>query len=109
MKESNYFLRLSRTSMNFVGVLYAGLMMTDQGPKVLEFNCRFGDPETEVILPLLESDLYQLMLSCCNGKLIQQELKWKQDLTAVGVVMASRGYPETSSKGQVITGNKFLK
>lgn len=94
--------------MTFAGVLYAGLMLTNQGPKVLEFNCRFGDPETEVILPLLHSDLFQLMLSCCEGTLNQQELKWKDGLTAVGVVMASRGYPETSSKGQVITGNSFV-
>lgn len=91
-----------------IGVLYAGLMLTEDGPKVLEFNCRFGDPETEVILPLLESDLYQLMLSCCEGKLNSQELIWKDDLTAVGVVMASKGYPETSSKGQVITGKPNL-
>ncbi|RZC33297.1 trifunctional purine biosynthetic protein adenosine-3 [Asbolus verrucosus] len=74
------------------------------GPKVLEFNCRFGDPETEVILPLLESDLYDVMTACCNGSLNQISLSWKSNLNAVGVVMASRGYPETSSKGQVITG-----
>lgn len=79
-------------------------MLTKDGPKVLEFNCRFGDPETEVILPLLDSDLYEIMLSCCEGTLNKQQLKWKDNLTAVGVVMASRGYPETSSKGQVITG-----
>lgn len=79
-------------------------MLTEDGPKVLEFNCRFGDPETEVILPLLDSDLYEIMFSCCTGKLNSQQLKWKENLTAVGVVMASRGYPETSSKGQVITG-----
>lgn len=79
-------------------------MLTEDGPKVLEFNCRFGDPETEVILPLLDSDLYQLMLSCCEGKLNSQDLKWKDNITAVGVVMASKGYPDTSSKGQVITG-----
>lgn len=85
-------------------MLYAGLMLTKDGPKVLEFNCRFGDPETEVILPLLESDLYDIMISCCNGTLNKQELSWKHNISAVGVVMASKGYPETSSKGQVITG-----
>lgn len=79
-------------------------MLTEEGPKVLEFNCRFGDPETEVILPLLESDLYEIMLSCCNTTLESQELRWKERTSAVGVVMASRGYPASSSKGQVIKG-----
>lgn len=79
-------------------------MICESGPKVLEFNCRFGDPETEVILPLLESDLYSVMNSCCNGSLHTIELNWKQDISAVGVVLASRGYPESSSKGQAITG-----
>ncbi|KAL3273731.1 hypothetical protein HHI36_015160 [Cryptolaemus montrouzieri] len=88
----------------YVGVLYAGLMITKHGIKVLEYNCRFGDPETEVILPLLESDLYSIIYSCCNGTLESTEIKWKHNLTAVGVVMASKGYPESSSKGQVITG-----
>lgn len=87
-----------------IGVLYAGLMLTSNGPKVLEFNCRFGDPETEVILPLLDTDLYDIMNSCCDGTLDKQEIKWKGGVSAVGVVLASRGYPETSSKGQVITG-----
>ncbi|XP_057658832.1 trifunctional purine biosynthetic protein adenosine-3 [Diorhabda carinulata] len=90
--------------LKFVGVLYAGLMLTPTGPKVLEFNCRFGDPETEVILPLLESDLYDIMISCCDGTLNKQQIKWKQNVSAVGVVLASKGYPETSSKGQVISG-----
>ncbi|XP_056641473.1 trifunctional purine biosynthetic protein adenosine-3 isoform X1 [Diorhabda sublineata] len=90
--------------LKFVGVLYAGLMLTPTGPKVLEFNCRFGDPETEVILPLLESDLYDIMISCCDGTLSKQQIKWKQNVSAVGVVLASKGYPETSSKGQVISG-----
>jgi phosphoribosylamine--glycine ligase/phosphoribosylglycinamide formyltransferase/phosphoribosylformylglycinamidine cyclo-ligase len=93
-----------KEKIKFVGVLYAGLMLTPSGPKVLEFNCRFGDPETEVILPLLESDLYTVIQSCCEGTLNQINLSWKSNLSAVGVVMASRGYPETSSKGQVITG-----
>ncbi|KAJ8949334.1 hypothetical protein NQ314_008254 [Rhamnusium bicolor] len=84
-------------------------MLTNDGPKVLEFNCRFGDPETEVILPLLDSDLYDIMTACCNGTLKTQELKWKENITAVGVVMASRGYPETSSKGQVITGKNHIR
>ncbi|XP_050311309.1 trifunctional purine biosynthetic protein adenosine-3 isoform X2 [Anthonomus grandis grandis] len=93
-----------KDGISYSGVLYAGLMLTPQGPKVLEFNCRFGDPETEVILPLLESDLYEIMLSCCDGTLDSQQLKWREGISAVGVVMASRGYPESSSKGQVIKG-----
>ncbi|XP_063917756.1 trifunctional purine biosynthetic protein adenosine-3 [Zophobas morio] len=93
-----------KDNIKFVGVLYAGLMLTPSGPKVLEFNCRFGDPETEVLLPLLESDLFEIMETCCSGSLNKIDLFWKNNLTAVGVVMASRGYPETSSKGQVITG-----
>lgn len=93
-----------KDGIKYTGVLYAGLMLTPNGPKVLEFNCRFGDPETEVILPLLESDLYEIMLSCCEGTLESQPLKWKKNVSAVGVVMASRGYPETSSKGQIIKG-----
>lgn len=82
-------------------------MLTKDGPKVLEFNCRFGDPETEIILPLLDNDLYDLILSCCQGTLNRHNLTWKKNLTAVGVVMASKGYPETSSKGQIITGWRF--
>lgn len=82
-------------------------MLTQDGPKVLEFNCRFGDPETEVILPLLKTDLYSIMNSCCDGTLGSVDLQWVEDVFAVGVVLASRGYPETSSKGQVITGLCF--
>ncbi|XP_025836538.1 trifunctional purine biosynthetic protein adenosine-3 isoform X2 [Agrilus planipennis] len=93
-----------KEKIHFVGVLYAGLILTEKGPKVLEFNCRFGDPETEVILPLLETDLLEVMVSCCQGRLHNVELKWKENLTAVGVVLASRGYPASSSKGDVITG-----
>lgn len=80
-------------------------MLTPSGPKVLEFNCRFGDPETQVILPLLDNDLYEVMLACCENKLNTiEELKFKEHISAVGVVMASAGYPETSSKGCVIEG-----
>ncbi|CAG9774100.1 unnamed protein product [Ceutorhynchus assimilis] len=97
-------LGFKKDNIKYCGVLYAGLMLTPQGPKVLEFNCRFGDPETEVILPLLESDLFEIMLSCANGTLESQQLKWKENVSAVGVVMASKGYPETSTKNQVIKG-----
>ncbi|CAB0041576.1 unnamed protein product [Trichogramma brassicae] len=88
----------------FVGVLYAGLMMTQNGPKVLEFNCRFGDPETQVILPLLQSDLYVIMKSCCEGNLKESYVSWKNNIFSTGVILASKGYPEYSSKGQVIEG-----
>lgn len=88
----------------FVGVLYAGLMITKDGIKVLEFNCRFGDPEAEVILPLLESDLYEVMKACCEGSLEHINLEWSKGVCTVGVVMCSRGYPETASKGDVIKG-----
>lgn len=95
---------LKQEGIHYVGVLYAGLMLTEDGPKVLEFNCRFGDPETEVLLPLLDSDLFLLMQACCDGRLNEHQLQWRDDMYSVGVVMASRGYPETSSKGQTITG-----
>ncbi|XP_014217196.1 trifunctional purine biosynthetic protein adenosine-3, partial [Copidosoma floridanum] len=93
---------LREENIQFTGVLYAGIMLTKDGPKVLEFNCRFGDPETQVILPLLESDLFLIMKACCEGTLNQDLVSWKKDFFSVGVIMASRGYPESSSKGQVI-------
>jgi phosphoribosylamine--glycine ligase len=87
----------------YVGVLYAGLMLTDAGPKVLEFNARFGDPETEVILPLLESDLVEALLACCAGRLAEVELRWRPG-AAVTVVMASGGYPGNYATGLPISG-----
>lgn len=95
---------LRKENIPFVGVLYAGLMITPDGPKVLEFNCRFGDPETQVILPLLDSDLFLIMKACCEGKLRSQKVSWKQNIFATGVILASRNYPKSSSKGQVIIG-----
>ena len=96
---------LRKEGISYNGVLYAGIMLTKDGPKTLEFNCRFGDPETQVILPLLEDDLFEIMLACCANDLKSiPELKFKSNLKAVGVVMASRGYPETSTKGCVIEG-----
>ncbi|XP_040888462.1 trifunctional purine biosynthetic protein adenosine-3 isoform X2 [Toxotes jaculatrix] len=88
----------------YVGVLYAGLMLTKQGPKVLEFNCRFGDPECQVLLPLLKSDLYEVILNTMNGKLASSAPVWHQDSSAVTVVMASDGYPGPYKKGVEITG-----
>jgi phosphoribosylamine---glycine ligase len=87
----------------FRGVLYAGLMMTAAGPKVLEFNTRFGDPETQAVLPRLRSDLLELCLASREGGLAGVEAEFTPEW-AVTVVLASRGYPESSSKGDVITG-----
>lgn len=87
----------------YTGVLYAGLMMTETGPRVVEFNCRFGDPETQVVLPRMKSDIVPLMLACCDGTLADQELEW-EDRECVTVVMASGGYPKSYEKGKTITG-----
>ncbi|KAL0104821.1 hypothetical protein PUN28_016455 [Cardiocondyla obscurior] len=95
---------LRKENIPFVGILYAGLMLTRDGPKVLEFNCRFGDPETEVILPLLASDLFTIMMACCDGTLSSSLVSWRENVFAVGVILASRNYPTSSSKGQAITG-----
>ncbi len=87
----------------FKGVLYAGLMLTADGPMVLEFNVRFGDPETQVILPRLEGDLVDIMEACADGKLDNISLQWSER-KAVSVVMASGGYPSAYSTGYHITG-----
>lgn len=95
---------LKAEGIKYVGVLYAGMMVTKAGPMTLEFNCRFGDPETQVLMTLLESDLYKIMKACVNGTLKQLQVTWNTKLSAVGVVIASKGYPETSTKGCVISG-----
>ena len=95
---------MENEGMPYVGCLYAGLMITPQGPKVVEFNARFGDPETQVVLPLLDSDLGQIMMTCATGTLTADMVKWK-DSSAACVILASKGYPETSSKGDVIHGD----
>ena len=82
----------------FQGCLYFGLMITADGPKVIEYNCRFGDPETQVVLPLLESDLLTIMQSCTNGRLAETEVKFA-DKHACCVITASEGYPEAYKKG----------
>ena len=87
----------------YTGLLYAGVMVTETGPKALEFNCRFGDPETQVILPRLGSDLLELMLAANNEDLAEREVVWSAD-KAVCVVLASEGYPASSSTGDEITG-----
>ncbi len=88
----------------FRGVLYVGLMITDAGPKVVEFNCRFGDPEAQVLLPRLKSDLVPLLIACIDGTLEQHaDVQW-HDEAAACVVMASGGYPNPYETGEVITG-----
>ena len=82
----------------FKGCLYFGLMLTRDGPKVIEYNCRFGDPETQVVLPLLESDLFTIMRACTEGRLSEVEVKFK-DGAACCVILASRGYPGSYEKG----------
>jgi len=87
----------------YSGCLYAGLMITADGPKVIEFNARFGDPETQVVLPLLESDLTEVMEACIDGTLANIKVEWK-DKAAVCIVMAAEGYPASYRKGDIITG-----
>ena len=92
---------LRNEGRKFVGVLYAGLMLTPNGIRVLEFNCRFGDPETQVVLPLLETDLVEIAEACIDGRLNEVDVRWKNG-AAVCVVLASKGYPEKPEKGQVV-------
>ena len=87
----------------FEGILYTGLMLTKSGPKVIEYNARFGDPETQVVLPLLETDLLDILIASLSGELENVEVKWK-DMSAVCVIMSSDGYPGPYEKGQVIKG-----
>jgi phosphoribosylamine--glycine ligase len=87
----------------FQGCLYFGLMLTPKGPKVIEYNCRFGDPETQVVLPLLETDFVDILLAIWNGTLDQQQITWKKGCAAC-VVMASGGYPKKYTTGLPISG-----
>ena len=87
----------------YVGVLYAGLVLTVEGPKVIEFNCRFGDPETQVVLARLESDLFDVLRAATTGGLEGVDLSWSAD-SVVNVVLAAHGYPENPRKGDVIAG-----
>ena len=91
---------------SFTGILYAGLILTNEGPKVIEFNARFGDPETEVVLPRLESDLVDVCNYVLDGKGLTP--KWSEE-AVIGVVLASKGYPEAYEKGAVISGLDTLE
>ncbi len=94
---------MKREHRTYKGVLYAGLMITKEGPKVLEFNARFGDPETQVVLPRLESDLLPIAHACVGGTLSDAEVKWRKE-AATCVVLASAGYPGKYEKGREISG-----
>lgn len=96
---------LAQEGMPYVGVLYAGLMLTPDGMRVLEFNARFGDPETQVILPLLQADLVDIIVACIEGRLtaLSPNNLWHQEACG-GVVMASEGYPRSYAKGRPIQG-----
>ncbi|CCI47357.1 unnamed protein product [Albugo candida] len=98
-------LSMKKEGMPYVGVLYPGFILTPVGPKVLEFNCRFGDPETQVLLPLLQSDLFEVMQACVQGQLDPSLVAWRNS-AAAAVVLASGGYPNSYSKGESITGLK---
>jgi phosphoribosylamine--glycine ligase len=92
-----------RTGNPFRGILYAGLMLTREGAKLIEFNVRFGDPECQVLLPRMKSDLLPALLAACDGELRDFDLRWN-DQASVAVVMAARGYPEAPEQGSVIKG-----
>jgi len=93
---------MKKEGREFRGCLYFGLMITEKGPKVIEYNCRFGDPETQVVLPLLDSDLLEIMIATAKGELKEEMVKFADD-AACCVVMASNGYPQAYEKGFPIT------
>ena len=89
----------------YVGILYAGMLLTpNAGPHVLEYNCRFGDPEAQVVLPLLQTDLYEILTACCTGQLQQVDVRMRPNMSAATVVCAAMGYPQSYPKGMEITG-----
>ncbi|MHB8513116.1 MAG: phosphoribosylamine--glycine ligase [Actinomycetota bacterium] len=94
---------MKKEGSRFKGVLFGGFMVTSEGPKVLEFNARFGDPETQAIVPRLQSDLGELLLACADGSLESVKPEWSEDACA-SVVLAGAGYPERSDKGTTING-----
>jgi len=95
--------RMLEEGRKFKGVLYCGLMLTEDGPRVLEYNCRFGDPETQPQMLRLESDLVEIMLSAIGEEILHAEVRWSRRPSAC-VVLASGGYPRKYEKGKVITG-----
>jgi len=99
---------LRKRNITYKGIIYAGIMVTKEGPKVLEFNCRFGDPETQAVLPRLENDIVELFEATINNQLSSIELKWKEKW-AVCVIAASDGYPGKYEKGKVINNLDLIK
>jgi phosphoribosylamine--glycine ligase len=99
---------MTAEGMPYLGLLYIGIILTGEGPKVLEYNCRFGDPETEVVLPLLKSDLIPLLLASVEGRLKKQQVSFNEGF-ALDVVLTSGGYPDAYEKGKVIKGLKSLE
>ena len=101
--EKKVVAELAREGITYSGCLYGGFMLTEDGPKVLEFNARFGDPETQVVLPRMKADLVSVFLACDSGDLTEDMVSWDDDW-AVSVVLTSAGYPGSYEKGKVITG-----
>jgi phosphoribosylamine--glycine ligase len=101
--EKKVLAELNREGIRYSGCLYGGFMLTKDGPKVLEFNARFGDPETQVVLPRMKGDLVECFLACDNGTLTEDMVQWEDDW-AVSVVLASAGYPGHYEKGKKIVG-----
>ena len=95
----------ARREIDYRGVIYAGMILTVDGPRVLEFNCRFGDPETQVILPLLDGDLAELAMACIDGRLREHKVVVAANRASLCVVAAAQGYPESYHKGMQITGD----
>ena len=101
--ERRVLAQLAAEGIDYRGCLYGGFMLTPTGPKVLEFNARFGDPETQVVVPRMQNDLLEVLLAAAEARLDEVELTWSDDF-AVGVVLTSAGYPGAYEKGKVITG-----
>jgi phosphoribosylamine--glycine ligase len=99
---------MRKEGMPYKGVIYAGLMITSEGPKLIEYNCRFGDPENQVVIPRLESDLVPLLKASIDEELDKVEVKWKKEF-AICVILASKGYPGTYNKGEAIKGLDNIK
>lgn len=99
---------MKKEGRRFVGILYFGLMITQNGPKVLEYNARFGDPEAEVVLPRLKTDLVEIVNACIDGQLDKVDIQWNKG-TAAGIIAASGGYPIDYKKGYEITGIENVK
>ncbi len=95
---------LKEEKATYRGLLYVGVMLTEEGPKVVEYNCRFGDPETQAVLPLVDCDWYEIFEACSKGTLADVQFQVKEDKACVAVVLASEGYPGSYEKGKIISG-----